>query len=188
MLIRQPNRQRLIASLDEAMRLLDSDARCYYYLLYDEYADLMELLRDYRKKLNTTGIRYEIILGNNEGFFESGQVVYGDGTSEPLLFSKAVSGDEIGCFFVHESCYEEKGNYPVRWQHVENGENKELHIYLLTDRVQEIFFTNNSATDIIISGVGESVCMQPGQMERVVNMNYYQPVPSRSKDNSQGVI
>ena len=110
-----------------------------------------------------------------------GGAVKGDGTKEPLSFKKVETDNAVSSYTVMESSSEENENYPVRWHHMTSNSYKELHIDLLTDRVQDIFFTNQSDTDIVISSAGEPVRLSPGQMERVVNMNYYKPVPSRRK-------
>ena len=155
MLIRQPNRNRLIRSLDNAIQQLNSDAQCYHYVLYEEYKELQKLLRNYREKMNTTGMRYEIELGNGEGFFSSGIAVKGDGTKEPLSFKKVETDNAVSSYTVMESSSEENENYPVRWHHMTSNSYKELHIDLLTDRVQDIFFTN-SLTQTLLFPVREN--------------------------------
>ena len=92
MTLKQPNRKRFISSIDSAIYMLQSEARCYGYGCEKEYTDLMNYLKTCRKQAMHTGLLYKLVLGDAYGLFQSGTAVLGDGTREPLVFQK--TGDE----------------------------------------------------------------------------------------------
>lgn len=99
MTLTQPNRKRFISSIDRAIYILQSEAKCYGYSCEKEFTDLTNYLKTCRKQAIPTGMLHELVLSDDYGLFQSGTAVLGNGTREPIVFQK--TGDEKTTMDLH---------------------------------------------------------------------------------------